>query len=562
MSFKRLLGIIIILCGAGWLTYQLTEHAFHEEPEWRKLNKPIFVDGQVMDAEASGSGENLKLPLRVLQEAVDPGIRYEEDKQTIIMASPDQLLKMNVDSSKSSLNNKAYALKTPPSKEGDVVYVPIQPLKEVYGITVREDETTGAVLLLRAGEKVTYAYIAKKSDPKDTIALHKEPSSVSAIYAEAVQGERVRIWKDEGSWYEVQLDNGYTGYVKHGQLSGFKDRRVEDKVFLDTPAQQKWAQKPVNLTWEAVYDRKPDVNQIGRLPGVNVISPTWFSIVNGEGQVESKVDPAYVNWAHRQGIEIWALLSNSFEPELTSKALASYESRMSIISQIIAYTTRYQIDGINIDFESVKTEDGDEVTQFVRELRPYARQHGLILSIDVTPKSNSELWSKFLDRKTLGGLVDYMMVMAYDEHWASSPEAGSVSSLPWAEKTMRRILEEDKVPASKLVLGIPLYTRVWTEAANTDGTTKVSSKAIGMESAQNILQDQKLKPQFLKDIGQNYVEYQAKEGLRRIWLEDEESLNRRVELAESLKLAGIATWTRSLASSDAWNVLKTFQKQN
>jgi len=253
-------------------------------------------------------------------------------------------------------------------------------------------------------------------------------------------------------------------------------------------------------------------------------------------------------------MQVWALFSNSFEPKLTTEALSTFDRRFQMIQQVMSYAQIYRIDGINIDFENVYTKDKENYTQFIRELTPMLRAQGLIVSVDVTPKSNSEMWSAFLDRKSLGELVDYMMVMSYDEHWASSPRAGSVSSLPWAENAMRRIIDEDQVPAEKLLLGIPLYTRIWTEAT-VDGKKKVSSKTAGMKSIQELIEKKQLQPKLDAATGQNYVEYEEDGAKRRIWIEDQTSLQARVKLAEELGLAGTASWTRSFALPEAWEVL-------
>lgn len=290
-----------------------------------------------------------------------------------------------------------------------------------------------------------------------------------------------------------------------------------------------------------------------------MVSPTWFEIVDVQGNVRSKADKAYVQWAHKQDMEVWALLSNSFDADLTTEALASYEKRMNTIVQMLEFADLYDLDGINIDFENVYTKDGENVTQFMRELKPMAQAKNLIVSIDVTPKSKSEMWSLFLDRRALGTVVDFMMVMAYDEHWASSPKSGSVSSLPWVESSISRIIEEDEVPAEKLILGVPLYTRIWSETTE-KGKTKVSSKAVSMNAVQEILTEKKLTPKLDKDAGQNYVEYKEDGILRKIWIEDKLSLQGRVKLAKSFGLGGVASWTRSLGNQEAWETLQTIHQ--
>jgi spore germination protein YaaH len=309
------------------------------------------------------------------------------------------------------------------------------------------------------------------------------------------------------------------------------------------------------LVWEAVYQVPANPSKIGKLPGINVVSPTWFHLTDAQGNIQSKADLNYVQWAHHQGMQVWGLYSNNFDPELTSKAFDSYETRVHAIKQLLSYAKKYDLDGVNIDFENVKTSDGENITQFMRELRPLAREQGIIVSMDVTPKSDSELWSKFLDRQTLSDLVDYMILMAYDEHWAASPVAGSVASLPWTENALKRLLTEDHVPSSKLILGVPLYTRVWTEE-NNNGQIKVSSKAVSMDKVQEIITHYTLKPVIAEEAGQNYVQYKEDGAVKKIWIEDTDSLMRRVALVRDLNLAGIASWSRSFGSSDAWDVLQ------
>ncbi|KOS00657.1 glycosyl hydrolase family 18 protein, partial [Paenibacillus polymyxa] len=365
----------------------------------------------------------------------------------------------------------------------------------------------------------------------------------------------VRIWSKQGDWYFVQLDNGYAGYIKSDHIAEGEELVIPSSKDDLSISEKHWEGRPVNLAWEAVYNRKPDPSKFDPMPGVNVVSPTWFSVVDHEGTVESKADPAYVSWAHRKGMEVWGLLSNSFNPELTTEALSTFERRKAIVDQMISLALENDLDGINIDFENVHTKDGPNVTQFLRELKPMAREHDLILSIDVTPKSQSEMWSAFLDRKSLGTITDYLMVMAYDEHWAASPKAGSVASLPWTEASIKRIIQEDEVPPQKVILGIPLYTRVWSETPK-EGKIKVTSKSLGMKSAAGIIAEFKLKPKFRAAEGQNYVEYTEDGVVKKIWLEDQISLKARVELAKSLKLGGIGAWNRTFADENAWVTLK------
>ncbi|NJJ42223.1 glycosyl hydrolase family 18 protein [Paenibacillus apii] len=546
---RRLSGLLIIAAAAYAVIFYVLPNPLQVDPEWKGEDKPIFVKGKYTGYSASGSGESLLLPLPLLQKNVDSSIRYEAGTKSVILTTDSELLYMQAEKKSASLNNKPIQLRLAPEERGGITYLPAETLKSLYGLDVQENADTGAVLIMTAGETVQLGQVQDKKS-----VLRTKPTIHAPALAKMKAGTKLRIWGRQEGWLYAQMDAGYAGYVKASEIAETGTKTVKKKPSAPTRAERRWDGKAVNLTWEAVYNRNPNPASIGKLTGVNVVSPTWFKIVDGEGNVRSQADQAYVSWAHGRGMEVWGLLSNSFDPDLTTQALSTYDKRMRTIVQLLEYCDLYNLDGINIDFENVYTKDGGSVTQFIRELKPMAQAKNLVLSIDVTPKSNSEMWSLFLDRRALGELADFIIVMAYDEHWASSPEAGSVASLSWSQNAVERILEEDSVPARKLVLGVPLYTRIWTEQ-KVEGKTKVSSKAVGMEAVAEIIRSKKLKPVLSKDTGQNYVEYKENGALRKIWIEDKVSLKSRVELAKSLKLGGIASWNRSFADDAAWNTL-------
>ncbi|WP_410512328.1 glycosyl hydrolase family 18 protein [Paenibacillus sp. BR2-3] len=552
--FRRLLGLFIIAAAAYWVVFYVMPNRLHVEPDWKSIDKPIFVKGQLTGFSASGTGENLLLPLPFLQEYVDSSIRYEAESKSVILSTASELLYMQADTTKASLNNKPIQLRLAPEEKGELTYLPAETLKDLYGFELQEDAETGAVQLMTSGETVPLGKV-KGEKGGSNIALRQEATIHAPIVADMPPGTIVKIWDDNEDWIYVQMSNGYTGFVRDGDIISDGQKTVKPQPAASTRAERSWSGKPVNLVWEAVYERKPNPDSIGKLPGINVVSPTWFRIVDGEGNVRCQADSGYVQWAHKQGMEVWGLLSNSFEADMTTAALSTYEKRMRTIVQMLEYSDLYNLDGINIDFENVYTKDGENVTQFMRELKPMAQARNLIVSIDVTPKSNSEMWSLFLDRRALGAIADFIIVMAYDEHWASSPTAGSVASLPWVENSITRIIEEDDVPPEKIILGIPLYTRIWSETKS-DGEIKVSSKAVSMDAVAEIISSKKLKPKFEQASGQNYVEYKEDGIPRKIWIEDKLSLKARVDLAKSSGLGGIASWNRSFANQAAWKALK------
>lgn len=560
---KRRLGRVLLLgaviAGAGWAVWSFLPNFDREQPEWRTVEKPIFIEGKWSGYHAVGSGESLKLPLSLIRESIHAYAYEDPDGETAILTTANELLVMAKDGKTAESNGKAYALASPLQEEEGSLYVPVEPLERLYGIRIEEQSAAGSVIVLKAGDRFRSASAVDGGlfgSPK----LRGDATLKAPIASELEAGTKLRVWSERDGWLYAQTADGSSGYIRESEVQLGQEEQIPVPETAPTAASREWADQKVNLAWEAVYERRPDPDVIEEMQGVNVVSPTWFELKDGAGNIRSKADSAYVGRAHNRGKQVWGLFSNSFEADWTREMLGDYETRANAIRQVLDEAAEYKLDGINLDFENVYTEDKAPFVAFVREFTVRARQAGLTVSVDVTPKSNSEMWSAFLDRRALGETVDFMMLMAYDEHWASSPKAGSVASLPWVEQSVSRILEEDEVPASKLVLGIPLYTRVWTETEE-NGEVKVSSSAVGMETSRKLVDENGAKLELLEDVGQNYAEYKEDGALKRIWLEDGESLKRRIDLARKHDLAGVASWTRSFASAQAWEILQTVNEK-
>lgn len=560
----RLFGLLLMTGAAAllfyyyYLTYYPNKE--HVEPNYGGLQKPVFFRGELLSKSALGEKESLKLPLDYIKEKVDPSIVYEGASDSVIITTKDKVVRMKTNVLTAMVNEKPLELKFPIVKQDSDVYVPIDPVKQYYGIDILESGETGNVIVRLQGDVVQWGK-TEASSKDGTVAMRNEPGIKAPIVADIPSGEAIMIWSEQDGWYKVQRQSGVTGYVR-------KKEAVLDRVETipgnaEPKAYVPW--KPlggkINMTWEQVTTKSPDTSKIDPMPGLNVISPTWFHLIDGEGNLKNLADAAYVKWAQSQNIQVWALFSNNFDPKITTEALSTYDKRMKMIKQLLAYAQMYKLQGFNIDFENVNLKDKANLTQFVREMTPLMHEQGLVVSIDVTTKSTSENWSMFYDRPALSQTVDYMMVMAYDEYWASSPVAGSVSSLPWVEKGIVQFLNEEKVPASKLVLGVPYYTRIWTEQTK-NGKKEVSSRAVFMETIVKLIKDKGLKPVYSAETGQNYVEYTEDGKLNRIWIEDETSMKARVELVKKYDLAGIASWRRGYETPNMWDVIKeTMEKR-
>ncbi|WP_253735966.1 glycosyl hydrolase family 18 protein [Paenibacillus sp. FJAT-26967] len=549
--FRNFVLLFLLIAGITYLGMQVLPSKEEVQPDYMKLDKPVFYQGQAYEISAIGRQKELKLPLDLVQQWIDPTVRSEPGTASVILTTEDKVVRLQTDQTAASVNLQTFPLTSTMQKQGDQLFLPVDILKQVYGIDLRESADSGAILMFTPGERLRWGRLNKESG----IELRTGPAKRMPIVSMVPQDEKILIWEEVKGWYKVQRTSGAVGFIPAASVTEETEEVIPERK--TEPAISRWKpQGKLNMTWEHVVKGNPQTASIPEMPGLNVISPTWFHLADGQGNLKSLANADYVKWAHSRDYQVWALVSNSFEPVMTGEALASYETRIHMIKQLLAFAEQYNLQGINVDFENMNKSDGVLLVQFLREMTPLLHAKGLIVSVDVTAKSGSDSWSRIYDRPALAAVADYMILMAYDEHWASSPKSGSVASIPWVERSLRGLLEEDKIPPSKLVLGIPFYTRIWTEEKTGEGT-KVSSKAVFMEKPRKLIEEKGLKPIFDEKSGQNYVEYTENGQLNRIWLEDATSIQSRIELVHKYDLAGVASWRRGFEDPALWQIIQS-----
>jgi len=552
-------AVIGIIAAGVWYVLQLpsTEKALPFDGRKQVIvfhGKPYAVPYHV-------ESDQIMLPFDFWKEHIDPHLYWDEPGKSVIVTTKDKVLRMESDQLVAYLNKRPVDLRVPVREVDGVRYIPVAPLEKLYPIVLTRHEDSGILEVEKAGYAVQQGNVVAPDGETGPQIMRTGSSFSRPVVAELQRGAVVDIVGEEAGWYQVMTRQGIIGYLPKDAVKITKVRQV----LLSQPTRSTPAWKPVggkiNLVWEHVVNRNPDVSGIGAMTGLSVVSPTWFELKDAQATLDNKADPAYVAWAHQRGYQVWGLVSNGFNPDWTKAVLASYELREKLIAQILHYARLYDLDGINLDFENVYLDDKERLVQFVRELTPYLHEQGLTVSMDVTIKSSSDRWSRFYDRAALAEIVDYIAVMTYDEHWASSPKAGSVASLPWTEAGLRGVLEE--VPNKKLLLGIPFYTRLWKEAKQPDGSVKVTSKALSMMRAQEWIRERSLTPRLDVASGQLFVSYKdpADGAVYKMWLEDATSIRKRIALVHKYQLAGVASWRRGFELPEIWTSIEEGLKQ-
>lgn len=542
---KIFLGIFLIfILAAGAFLFVENRGTTKISTKYDKFNF-ITEDKDIDKEDFSIEDGMIYLSLDYIKKYLDENISYDKGTGEVKIENKhaSKILKLN--EYKAKFNSGTIDLRAPVIEKNGKIMLPIEAFIYDYNVSLRYNKDI-RLLLLDYRDK---EYDLTKAT-KETL-LREDSSRRSPIIKKLPEGERLYVYGEKGKYYKVRMPEGYAGFV----LKDDVDKNFE-KVNLGVRTKNT-SKDPINLTWDYTYAEHSDekVNQIKDIKGLDVIIPTWFSIRNGNGDIIDRGNQNYIKKYNELGIKVWAYLDNSFDPNITHEALSKEDTRKKIIDKTLELCRKYNMKGINIDFEHTKVEDRDNITAFVSEFREKVGDD-FIITVDVTPQISSDVTKEPYDRKALAEISDYIVVMAYDQHWGSSDEAGSVAQYKWVEGSINVLFRN--VANRKMILGVPLYTRLWKESNG-----KVTSKTISMGEVANIIASKGLKPTWDKESQQNYVEFEENGATYKIWIEDANSLEKKVSLVNKYNLAGVGSWRLGFESQNIWDVIsKELDKTN
>lgn len=475
----------------------------------------------------------------------DKYIYEDKDTEQIITTYNKKIAEIGFDKNVVTINGSEKTTYAHAIKKDDTIYLPISELKDVYDIEINNIEST-KVLVIDSLSKEQRKAILNSNQP-----VKSSTKFIAKTVDRVKKGECVIVISNENGYAKIRTEDGKIGYVKSKKLAN-------EVVSRQNMEAEKQIQDKVNLVWDyySQVATAPDRTDT-KLDGINVVSPSFFSIDKNGNLVENigERGQAYLEWARNNNCKIWPMVQNAGDSTMmdtTSKIMNSYEKRKALIESIINVCVKYKLDGINIDFENMRKDDKDLYSRFIIELEPRMKELGLVLSVDVTAPDGSDTWSLCFDRHVIGDVADYIIFMAYDEYGESSTKAGTTAGYDWVELGIKKFLETEEVAPEKLILAVPLYTRLWTEDSSGKVTKKsvVSMKDIDDTIPSNVEKkwDDKLK--------QYYVEYKDGNNVKKMWIEDIKSLKEKVSLISNYKLGGIASWEKGMETDEVWDVFQ------
>ena len=500
----------------------------------------VIANGVLSEARAEWRGQTAYLNLGIVRDELNDHFYWDDNEKLLLYTTANEVVRADAESTYQGVPVFFEQGKNDAAESR--VYISLDYVSCYTNMQVETYSAPSRVFLRTIYGESEYADVAEET------AVHSKANVKSPLLVKASAGSRLWVIREEGSdWLYVYVggeDGGVVGYVQRKLVSNLET--VDDAGPYQQPEYTHLSlSEPIRMVWHQVFQESGlDAwdSLMENVSGVNVLAPTWFSIV------ESRANQEYVDRAHANGMQIWALVENiNSEVKLdNARLLNTTSSRNRIIQTLIEQALAYGIDGLNVDLEGLPSSAGSGYIQFIRELSVECRKNGLILSVDNYVPS---AWTTHYQRDKQAEVIDYLVIMAYDEHYNGS-EAGSTASFPFVENGIANTIAQG-VPADRIICAVPFYSRIW----HGDGSS-VSSETISMPNMQAYIAEHELTPVWEDDIAQNYVEYTDEEGtLNRIWVEDASSLQAKIDVIRNYSLAGVAGWKLGMETSDVWSIL-------
>ncbi|MDD6353618.1 MAG: glycosyl hydrolase family 18 protein [Lachnospiraceae bacterium] len=562
-----IVGLIILILGIIGISSLIRKYTPTKKTE--DLNKyfnissedesALIVDNTVSDSKAKLIDGKIYVDYNFVHDSLNSRFYWDANENVLLYTTAADIVSAAADSSTYTVTKQANDFGYPIVKAtSSSALIALDYVKQFSNITYKSYDKPSRTVITTSWGKIETASTAKSTQ------LRVKGGIKSPILKQVKKGESLTILEKGTKWDKAASKDGIVGYIKASTLSDIKTTELKNNDYTEEAFTHIKKDKDICLAWHQITNKSSNskvANVISSTKGVNVMSPTWFYLNDNNGGLADLASKDYVNYCHSQGIEVWGLFSNLENKNVDAASVLTHTStRTTLINQIMSAAFNYELDGVNIDFENITKEAyGDSYIEFIRELAIKCHNNGISLSVDVTVPAS---YNKFFNRADMANFADYVIIMGYDEHYNGS-DAGSVASLPWVTTGLNDTLKE--VPADQVILGMPLYTRIWeltpkdadnpvTDTAD-QSQYNITSSVYGMDAAAAQVSGNNATASPDEETGQNYAEWNANNKLYKVWLEDNTSLEKRLELVDKNKLAGAAFWKLGFENSSIWDIV-------
>ena len=527
---------------------------------WETDDMAVILDQKLLEEKAKLWEGHVYLDYNAVRQYLNQRFYWDANENILRYTTDADVISVNAGENAYMIGKKANnADYTIVKVDGEAVYLALEFVQEYTNLDFKVHAEPNRVQITAAWGQISKANVKKKT------SIRLLGGIKSPIVADVAKGSSVIVIDKGDDWSRVCTEDGMIGYLKNNKLGEVATETIS-RAFEEPQFTHLLKEEPVSLGWHQVTSPEANervANVLQATKGINVISPTWFYLNDDDGNIYSLADRNYVTYCHEQGVEVWGLISNLENPDVdTTYVMTHTSTRDYLTNQIIAAAIEYDLDGINLDFEALSNEAGDAYVQFIRELSIKCENNDLVLSVDnYVPSSYTE----FYNRAEQAVFADYVIIMAYDEHYSGSEDIGSVSSIGFVQNGVKDTLKE--VPPEQTILAVPFYSRIWemTPKAGSGEDVESASEGYvpytftcteeGMQTTEDIYKTHGAQAVWSEEDGQYVAEYESEGRNYKVWVENEESLEMKLKVMKEHELAGAAYWKLGLERPSAWDTI-------
>lgn len=564
---KKVLVIVVILlvicasCGVYLYvkmrgsTEQMDLNEYYVLKEYKENSIPLILNNEIMNNIAYEIDGEVYIEQAVTSTMIDSILYWDAIEKLLIVAGPTDTVKVGVNTTNMTINDSKSETATKDvvkeMADGTVV-ISLSFMEKYTNIEYKlYDKPRRVVMTTNWGEEVTKIKVTKddvvrfKGDKDSDILTYTKVGDVLHVLQDGVHSFQRYIY--------VMTKDGLAGYILNKNIGkAYKEVVKNEYQPVEYPVNH--MEGKVSLGWMSVSNKAANnglASLLNKTSGLNVVSPTWFTVSSATGEITSLASNDFVNYAHSKGVKVWALVDDFSKTVKLMDVMSKTTTRTNLINNLISSTLACGADGINVDFEYITEESSPHYIQFLRELSIKCRANKLVLSVDsYVPLSYNKFY--YIDQQ--GQFVDYVVIMAYDEHHKNSEKSGSVASLSYTQTAIDKAMA--KVPKEKLIIGVPFYSRLWGEKLDPTGAVVIDSvESLSMIDG---------KDRVVKDGGtfawneetmQNYAEYVKDGKTYKIWYEDSKSIAEKLKVIKAAEVAGVGYWRIGQETQDVWPVV-------
>lgn len=295
---------------------------------------------------------------------------------------------------------------------------------------------------------------------------------------------------------------------------------------------------PVKRAWMPWWDAARSENEADLHHEMFEELAVMAYVVDEKLEVTSKIadiDQYLKRIKEKYNQKILVTIYNEFDPERVHRILTQQEAKAKHLVDLLALVEPVYVDGLELDYEYLKAEDKVAFSLFVADLAAEIKARGKILSVTVHPKVDEKgSWqgTESQDWNDLAQTADEVVVMVYDYHWSTS-KPGPIAPIGWFSDVVDYAVE--KIPANKLVIGLPAYAYDWEEGKET-----AASLTLGEVYE---LEEKYGRLAMLDEESQSLVlEYEVGNVEHEIWAEGAVPLNAKMMDLAEWKVGKVAVW--------------------